>query len=388
MRSERKRRHLDDHAAAIFVYTGQENVPDGVIRVRVHPSIKVIRARAFFRQRRLISAELHDGLEVIEEYAFEECRSLHEILFPPSVRAIGAGAFYNCSGLATVILNDGLEEIGERAFQYCKSLREMLFPPSVRAIKGFAFFNCSGLTTVILKNGLEEIGNRAFYNCWSLVRIDVPPSVRAIKDWAFNNCSGLATAILNDGLEEIGERAFAGCALVRIDIPPSVRAIEEGAFSWCSGLTTAILNYGLEEIGKGAFSNTSLVQIDIPPNVRTIHAKAPPPASKRPGRRNRLPRPVLGNDEYTHARRRAPGRGYVRARPSPRGGPSPFRWSRAPSTSAQCVASWRRPIVRMPGPDWQSRWSRILAFLPKRRRTRMRLHCCTFLQREKYLDLL
>ena len=114
----------------------------------------------------------------------------------------------------------------------------------------------------------------------------------------------------------------------------------------------------------------------------------PPPASKRPGRRNRLPRPVLGNDEYTHARRRAPGRGYVRARPSPRGGPSPFRWSRAPSTSAQCVASWRRPIVRMPGPDWQSRWSRILAFLPKRRRTRMRLHCCTFLQREKYLDLL
>jgi hypothetical protein len=73
--SERKRLRLDDDAAN-FVYTGQENVPDGVIRVRVHPSIRVIRARAFFRQSRLIGVELHDGIEVIEEEAFEECRSL------------------------------------------------------------------------------------------------------------------------------------------------------------------------------------------------------------------------------------------------------------------------------------------------------------------------
>ena len=67
--SERRRLRLDNDTA-IFVYTGQENVPNDVIRVRVHPSIKVIRARAFFRQRRLISAELHDGLEVIKNNAF------------------------------------------------------------------------------------------------------------------------------------------------------------------------------------------------------------------------------------------------------------------------------------------------------------------------------
>jgi hypothetical protein len=44
--SERKRPRPDVDAAS-FVYAGQENVPDGVIRVRVHPSIKVIRAKAF-----------------------------------------------------------------------------------------------------------------------------------------------------------------------------------------------------------------------------------------------------------------------------------------------------------------------------------------------------
>ena len=87
---ERKRLCLDDDAAN-FVYNGQENVPDGVIRVKIHPFIKVIRARAFFRPTRLMSVELHDGLEVIEEQAFQGCGSVREMLFPPSVRAILAG---------------------------------------------------------------------------------------------------------------------------------------------------------------------------------------------------------------------------------------------------------------------------------------------------------
>jgi len=109
--SEQNGARLDDDAAS-FVYTGQVNVPDGVIRVRVHPSIKVIRAKAFFRQSRLIGVELHDGIEVIEKKAFEDCRSLREMLFPPSVRAIKDFAFSKCLGLTTAILNDGLEEIG------------------------------------------------------------------------------------------------------------------------------------------------------------------------------------------------------------------------------------------------------------------------------------
>ena len=93
--SERKRLRPDDDAAN-FVYAGQEHVPDGVIRVLVQPSIKVIHARAFFRQSQLIGVELHDGLNVIEEEAFFQCRSLQEILFPPSVRAIRAFAFSWC----------------------------------------------------------------------------------------------------------------------------------------------------------------------------------------------------------------------------------------------------------------------------------------------------
>ncbi len=39
-----------DNDAANFVYTGQEDIPDGVIHFRVRPSIKVICTRASFNK--------------------------------------------------------------------------------------------------------------------------------------------------------------------------------------------------------------------------------------------------------------------------------------------------------------------------------------------------
>ena len=77
--------------------------------------------------------------------------------------------------------HDGLEVIGRRAFEDCRSLREILIPPSVRMIEAWAFEDCLGLTTVILNDGLEEIGRRAFNGC-AFVRIDIPPSVRMIEN--------------------------------------------------------------------------------------------------------------------------------------------------------------------------------------------------------------
>jgi hypothetical protein len=43
-----------------------EDVPQDVIHVRVHPSVRVIHARAFISRIRLISVEFHNGIKVIE----------------------------------------------------------------------------------------------------------------------------------------------------------------------------------------------------------------------------------------------------------------------------------------------------------------------------------
>ena len=52
----------------IFVYMGgNQQVPDGVRRARIHKSVKIVRARAFYNRRHLISVEFHDEVEIIEE---------------------------------------------------------------------------------------------------------------------------------------------------------------------------------------------------------------------------------------------------------------------------------------------------------------------------------
>jgi hypothetical protein len=114
-----------------FVYRGREgeNIPRGVIRVRVHPSVRVIRGKAFTGCKLLMSVKLHDGIEVIGEESFQQCTSLREIFIPPAIRAIKNGAFKGCSGLTTAILNDGLQEIGAYAFYGCTTLVQITTPP-------------------------------------------------------------------------------------------------------------------------------------------------------------------------------------------------------------------------------------------------------------------
>jgi hypothetical protein len=150
-----------------FVYHGREgeDVPRDVIHVRVHPSVKAIRAKAFVSRSRLISVEFRDGLEVIEEEAFYVCSSLREILFPPSVRAIKANAFRGCEGLTTVILNDGLEEIGTHAFAH-SALVSIVIPPAVKEIDETAFGECSDLTSVKFCDEIEKFVSAESMRHW------------------------------------------------------------------------------------------------------------------------------------------------------------------------------------------------------------------------------
>jgi hypothetical protein len=297
----------DNDLEGYFVYLGREDeyhcredevVPEDMIRVWVHPSVKIIRRKAFFDRRQLTTVILNHGLEEIGRFAFSKCTSLRGIDVPPTVKSIKYESFRECSSLTTVTLHDGLEEIGAWAFVRCTSLRGIDVPPTVKSIKDYAFGGCSTLTTVTLHDGLEEIGGYAFFQCTSLRGIDVPPTVKSIKsgafsqcslrvidvpptiksikDRAFYQCSSLTTVTLHDGLEEIGVAAFRECtSLQRIDVPPKIKTIKKWAFCQCSSLTTVTLHDGLEEIGEEAFLEcTSLERIRIPPTIKAIHDSA------------------------------------------------------------------------------------------------------------------
>jgi len=89
--------------ADIFVYLGESSVvPQDVVRVRVHPSVTVIRPSAFEERYKLEEVELCDGLLEIGCRAFSECKSLKRISIPSTVNKISFEAFYFCEKLEEV----------------------------------------------------------------------------------------------------------------------------------------------------------------------------------------------------------------------------------------------------------------------------------------------
>lgn len=117
-----------------------------------------------------------EGTEVIEKYAFLDCKTLKELIIPNSVKRIEYGAFKGCTGLKTIT-----------------------FPNSLEYIAPEAFMKCSALKTIVFEEGLFEIRPRAFESCTKLENVHFPSSLAIIACEAFRDCSRLKN-ITSDAL--------------------------------------------------------------------------------------------------------------------------------------------------------------------------------------------
>ena len=183
----------------IFVYMGgNQRVPDGVRRARIHKSVKIVPARAFSNRRNLISVEFHDGVEIIEDDAFYYCRSLKGPIKLLGVRIIKERAFGYCHRLTDVEFGDKLETIERHAF-HTTALKKIKMP-SVRTIGKEAFAWCDDLSDVECGEALRTLQEEAFDNCRSLERISLPLKGNMIEDGAFYRCPTLTTVHLVGGI--------------------------------------------------------------------------------------------------------------------------------------------------------------------------------------------
>ena len=190
-----------DNGEDSFVYTGGEQVvPRDVTRVIVDKSVKIIRREAFAGRDRLVSIEMHDGIEIIEMGAFSFCTSLKGSIKLPGVRVVEKYAFTR-TGLTDVEFGDKLETIGAGAFCYCFFLKTVKMP-TVREIEDFAFQSCEHLTDVEMPD-VERIGNNAFSQCTRLRRIAIPLKDGIIAgDNVFYDCKNLSTVNLGGGIHK------------------------------------------------------------------------------------------------------------------------------------------------------------------------------------------
>jgi len=163
---------MADGGDNIFVYLGgEQEVPDDVRRIVIDRSVKIIPDRAFDERRRLISVEMHDGVEIVGRWAFSRCHSLSKIKLL-GVREVERGAFHTCVSL-NVEFGDKLEIIRSGAFGFGPSLQKIKLP-SVRTVEEGAFGACRQLTDVEFGCNLETIQYHAFHSCPLLRRIAIP----------------------------------------------------------------------------------------------------------------------------------------------------------------------------------------------------------------------
>jgi len=183
----------------IFVYMGgDQQVPDGVRRARIHKDVKIIPRRAFFNRRQLIYVEFHDDIEIIEKLAFYGCYSLRGVKLL-GVKIVKEAAFQFCIRVTDVEFGDKLETIEEYAFYSCTALKNIKMP-SARDIGRAAFAHCYELSDVECGEPLETLQEGAFRYCRKLKRIALPLKDDMIEDRVFGECPMLTTVDVVGGI--------------------------------------------------------------------------------------------------------------------------------------------------------------------------------------------
>jgi uncharacterized repeat protein (TIGR02543 family) len=232
-----------------------------------------------------------DGYKIIniDNYAFQNCHNLTNVVIENGIESIGEYVFYNCSCLTEITLpflgasetatgyqavlgyifgyttSSNSNYISGTTHQYFKGsdYYHYYIPASLQkviitgeSISDKAFFGCKGLVSVVVGDSVTSIGNYAFQGCSALKNLQIGNNVTNIGYYAFAYCEKLTSIALPDSVKSIGSYAFSGCSgLTSITIPDGVTSVSGGTFYNCGGLRTITIPDSITSIGNYAFHN-------------------------------------------------------------------------------------------------------------------------------------
>ncbi len=269
-----------------------------------------------------------NGVESIEQDAFDRCSKMQKVTIPSSVVKINEhGAFGGCSSLNEFILESNEHFISENgmliekypgynnteelyliafpsakgvvtipdsvvtsrgAFKRCKELTSVIIPESVEYIQYNAFYRCSGLTSISLPQSLKKLSGSGlgnFKGCTSLTSIEIPASVSSISPNDFLSCNNLSINVVDDNPyfssqdgvlfnKDKTELLSYPAAKNKYVIPATVTTIGTWAFANCK-VEEIIIPDSVTTIGHGAFDECNNIRsITIPSTVTTIGPNA------------------------------------------------------------------------------------------------------------------
>ncbi len=194
---------------------------------------------------------------VLNNYVFENSKSLEKISLPNDLVEIGACAFDGCAYLSSISMPKAISAIGDYAFRGCTSLKSITLPDSLFEISRSLFYQCENLTSVSMSKYIDYIGDYAFYGCNSLKSISLK-NVATIGRSAFYECYKLSSIELSSNLTRINDYTFYKCeSLKSVTIGDRVTRIGEDAFYYCTGMTTLTLGAAVSYIDYHGFAGCS-----------------------------------------------------------------------------------------------------------------------------------
>ena len=230
----------------------------GLRTVRLPNSVTSLGREAFFMCRDLVSLYLSNKLAVIPIRAFKSCRKLTTISIPRDtgiLKEIKTSAFMDCSSLRTSSFGKSLEIIGNYAFENCIKYIGMV-EPNVKTIGRQAFRNCHELSTVG-STSLETIGQSAFENCnGNLVYFNASGNtLKDIGQNAFKGCTNLNGITLSMSMSNIGYNAFASCPSLTVTIqqPHPTPEMVSASVSTFGDVRSIVVPYGKLKVYKNMF---------------------------------------------------------------------------------------------------------------------------------------
>ena len=302
----------------IFVDAGNADYAsaDGVLFSKDHTTLL-----AYPAGREAAAYRVPDGVTIIGESAFAECKNLTSVVIPEGVTSIGSPDFDDCD-----VPHNGPWPV----FSGCSSLTSVTIPRTVASISDFAFDDCSGLKDVYYA------GNQAQWNkikigdgnepllgaklhlitgygicgenlTWILTEdgvltisgtgemtdypnfADVPwnayrekilsvvmePGVTSVGRYAFFQCINMTSVEMPEGVTSIGNNAFSACRnLTSVVIPESVTNIGFAAFMACNGLTSVTIPAGVASISSTSFGACFILENIFVDEGNTVYASA------------------------------------------------------------------------------------------------------------------
>lgn len=260
---------------------------------------------AFWKNDKLQSVTIEDGVLDIKMGAFYYCRYLRSVKLPSTLKSIGLWAFWKSLSLSSIYIPASLTDLNAKAFSeggmiayevspdnpvyssedgimFNKDKTELLHFPAKKQVESYSIpekvekigkfaFECNQLNEVIFHDKLLSIDDYAFFLCENLAKADVPNSVEFVGESAFSRCYNLKEAHLPEKLTVIPPGLFEyGYKLEKVNIPSTVTSIGNSAFRYCRKMNDLRLPEGLVEIGDEAFNGWEMTSLVIPNKVVKI----------------------------------------------------------------------------------------------------------------------